>query len=285
MRARTKRSGRWLAARLGGVDRYWSIRHVPVRARAWAAYRANRSHYRFVDEVELSCTRRSDTVFVFGSGASLNDLTPEEIAHIEEHDTLGFNWFVRQRFVRCDYHLIRGIPDTDLDPRIWRPQLDEYFDLVRSNPRFADTVFLVQAGFRATNGNRAIGHRLLPESNPLFLWRTNVERREPGRSFAEGLTHGRSTLQEAVNFAFVLGWKRIVLVGVDLYDRRYFWLPPDEARSVDSKRDADVEDLHSASGLVAELGHWRASMAEREVVLSVYNPRSLLASVLPTYER
>ena len=31
--------------------------------------------------------------------------------------------------------------DTDLDPAIWRPQFAEYFELIRSNPRFdrADT--------------------------------------------------------------------------------------------------------------------------------------------------
>ena len=201
------------------------------------------------------------------------------------HDTLGFNWWVHQRFVRTDYHLIRGIPDTDLDPAVWRPQLEEYFRLIRENPRFADTVLLVHSGFRAINGNRAIGYGYLPTRNPVFLWRTRIRLGPPSRSFAEGLVHGQSTIQEAVNFAYLLGWRRIVLVGVDLYDRRYFWLPPDETRSVDARRGATAAEPHvqGAMGLVETLAEWHDWLRDRGVELLVYNPRSLLSGTLPVY--
>jgi hypothetical protein len=241
-----------------------------------------RRRYRLLTESELRSTRRGETVFVFGSGASLNAITPEEWEHIAAHDTFGFNWFVREDFVRCDYHLIRGIPDSDFDPGVWRPQLDEYFRLARTNPHFAKTVFLVQAGLRATNGNRAIGSGLLPPANPVFLWRT-ADRDAPGMSFADGLAHGSSTLHEAVNAAFLMGWKRIVLVGVDLYDRRYFWLPPDRARSVDEARGATVDDVHSTDAVVRHLGDWRTIFAQHGVELLVYRESSLLSAALDVY--
>lgn len=264
---------------------YWSSRSFPARVRPWLAARRSLGTYRGLDEPALRATRRSDTVFVFGSGASLNDLRPDELAAISRYDTLGFNWFVHQDFVRCDYHLIRGIPDTDLDTKVWRPQVEEYCRLIRESPRFRDTVFLVQTGFRATNGNRIVGLRLLPEGARIFLWRTNTRAVEPGGTFADGLTHGHSTLQECINFAFLLGWREIVLVGVDLYDRRYFWLPEDEARSVDVRRRAAAGDSHSraGSGMVVALGAWRRWLEARGVQLSVYNPRSLLAAELPVF--
>jgi len=264
---------------------YWWGRSFPARVRPWRAARRSLGVYRVLDEPALRATRRSDTVFVFGSGASLNDLRPDELTEIARHDTLGFNWFVHQDFLRCDYHLVRGIPDTDLDPAVWRPQVEEYCRLIRESPRFHDTVFLVQTGFRATNGNRVVGLRLLPEGARIFLWRTNTRAVEPGETFADGLTHGHSTLQECINFAFLLGWREIVLVGVDLYDRRYFWLPGDEARSVDVRRGAAAGDPHhrAASGMVATLGAWRRWLERRGVRLSVYNPRSLLAAELPVF--
>src|SRR5689334_18683341 len=120
-----------------------AARLFPLRVGPWRRFLAARRGYRFVDDDALRSTRRSDTVFVLGSGASLNEIPQHEWEAIAEHDTLGFNWFVHQQFVRCDYHLIRGIPDTDLDPAVWRPQLEQYFALIRSNPRFARTTFLV----------------------------------------------------------------------------------------------------------------------------------------------
>jgi|SRR5579884_837555 len=261
------------------------LRAARLRVAPWMRSLVGRRVYHMLDEEELSATRRSDTLFVLGSGASLNDISDREWRLMERHDTLGFNWFVHQEFVRCDYHLIRGIPDTDRDPAVWRPQLAEYFELLRTNPRFAGTVYLVHGGFRAINGNRAIGYRYLPEGSRVFRWRSNRLRSLPSTSFRQGLVHGESTLQECVNFGFLLGWRHIVLVGVDLYDRRYFWLRPDEVRSVDRARGAGADQAHAraASGMVEALGVWRAWLESRGVQLLVHNPRSLLAGTLPVY--
>lgn len=261
-----------------------AVRLFPVRVGPWIRSVANRPRYHFVDETELRARRRSDTVFIFGSGSSLNDLSANEWEEIAHHDTFGFNWFVHERFVRCDFHLIRGIPDTDLDPKVWRPQLAEYFRLIRTNPFFAETAFLVHSGFRAINGNRTIGYRSLPTESPVFRWRTNVRDELPSDSFRKGLVHGHSTLQECINAAYLLGWRRIILAGVDLYDRRYFWLAPNEARSVDVRRGAVPTDSHARaeSGMIETLGSWHRWLAAEGVDLRVLNARSRLARVLPT---
>ena len=150
---------------------------------------------------------------------------------------------------------------------------------------YKDTVFLVQTGFRAVNGNRAIGLRLLPDTNRVYLWRTLARERDPSPSLELGLSHSHSTLDECVNFAFLLGWKVIVLVGVDLYDRRYFWLEADETRSVDMRRGASFDQEHhrANSGMIENLGRWARMFEERGGKLFVYNPRSLLAATLPVY--
>jgi len=262
------------------------LRVAPLRLGPWLRSLSATGAYELLSEAELRATRRSETVFIFGSGSSLNDVSPQGWQAIGRHDTLGFNWFVHETFVRCDYHLIRGIPDDDLDEAVWRPQLEEYFAALRANPRFADTIFLVHGGFRAINGNRAIGLRYLPGGSRIFRWRSNKLVATPTMSFAEGLAHGESTLMECVNFASLLGWRRIVLAGVDLYDRRYFWLAGEETRSIDTGRGATAADRHARaeSGMIDTLRAWRSWLGDRDVELFVYDRRSLLAGPLPVYE-
>jgi hypothetical protein len=47
-------------------------------AAAWVRDRRGRRAYKTLSENELRAARRSDTAFVFGSGRSLVDVTPEE---------------------------------------------------------------------------------------------------------------------------------------------------------------------------------------------------------------
>src|SRR5207249_922467 len=116
--------------------------------------------YRLLDENELRLTRKSDTVFIFGSGASLHSITEAEWREFERHDTIGFNRFARGRFVRCDYHLIREIAPVRGDPRSSKAQFQEYFDTLRENPMFRNAILLMQTGWRAHNPNHALGLRL-----------------------------------------------------------------------------------------------------------------------------
>jgi hypothetical protein len=254
----------------------------PVRFEAWAGAQRKLRRYRLLSEHELRATRRSDTVFVFGSGHSLNAITAEEWHAIAEHDTFGFNWFVHQKYVRCDYHLVREIGPTDLDPTLWRQYLYDYFDRLRSNPCFADSVLLIQRGFRATNGNRALWLELIPPHQKIFRWKS-IDDLAPSDSFAKGLSHGHGTLSQCVNFAVLMGWRNIVLTGVDLYDRRYFWLGADQPRPDDPK----IDTVHATAlaGIVESIGSWSAELRPRGVSLYTYNPRSLLNTVLPVWTR
>jgi hypothetical protein len=247
----------------------------------WARFKRRVGEYNVIDERELRATRKSDTLFIFGSGMSLNALTDAECREFERHDVMGFNRFPRQRFVRCDYHLIREVAPVRGDERSLWVQLEEYADYLRGNQLFRDAVLLVQTGVRALNGNQMIGLRLLPKTNRVFLWRTLLNRRQPSGSFSEGLTHALGTLYECVDFGFIMGWKRIVLVGVDLYDRRNFWMTREEASS------PAAAELHTTArdGMIELMAQWKAIFEKQGVQLYVYNPKSLLADCLPVWPR
>lgn len=242
--------------------------------------------YNRLTVADLMVKRRAKTVFVFGSGASLNAIPPAEWARMEAFDTFGFSWFVYQRFVRMDFALLRELA-IHPDARIVRTLAAHYGEVFSANRRFQDTVLLVQGGWRAIAGNYVLGLRSLRPGAPVFRFDTAGRGcLPPSESLDTGLVHGPGTLTDAINAAYLLGWERIVLVGVDLYDRRYFWLPPDVGDVLsENVRGGTVSDEHNTvrNGIIALLGDWRSIMGAKGVSLEVYNPRSLLAEVLPVF--
>lgn len=258
--------------------------------------RLHRSSYVSLDEQALQASRKSDTVYVFGSGYSLNEITPAQWQTIAQHDTFGFNMSIHQRWVRMDYHLLRG--GVEGSPVKWRLYAEDFCRTIEANPKFQDTILLLQGDYYGQFGNQLVGYRLLRPGARVFRFRTAREDGLPTHSFRDGLRHMAGTLTDAINAAILTGWQNIVLLGVDLYDSRYFWLQPDEVLDLDpvtgllrvastNLRGLSAGDPHSttANGIVRTLGEWREHLArEHGVSLSVANPRSLLAAVMPVHD-
>lgn len=232
--------------------------------------------YRTLSEDELKATRTSDTAFIFGCGYSINDITPDEWQAIARHNTVSFNDFPRQRFVRADYHVVGEIY-----------YLEEFAERVRTNPLYERTIFALQGGWRGYRGNQLVGHGLLAPQVRIFRY-TRIARGlavPPSRSFARGIVHGLGSIVGVTNFAYLMGWRTIVLAGIDLYDRRYFWLGPHETLPYDRPGFTHKSKFIQADAIVDQLGQWREILAAEGIELAVFNPRSLLARVLPVYDR
>jgi hypothetical protein len=252
-----------------------------------------RRRYRLLTESQLIGTRRSDTVFVFGSGASLNEIPPGGWAHFAAHDTFGFTAFIYQKWVRVDYHLIRGGIEGSL---VWRAYAEDFCGSLNQNPHFQDTVLILQGEYFAMFANQVLGYKMIRPGTRIFRYRTARGEGLPTRSFAAGIRHNAGTLCDSVNVAACMGWKRIVLVGVDMYDTRYYWLPADTTFGVDEKglmvpvqvnhRGNRFDAPHNtvSNGMVETMAAWRDHLErEQGIQLTVFNPRSLLADVMPVY--
>ncbi len=264
---------------------------------AWLRSTLNRRHYRILSPKQAMAARRSDTVFVFGSGYSLNDLTAHDWSRIEQHDIFGFSGFVHQRWVRVDFHLVRGWMETREGAFLWREHTPAYASLLNSNPHFRDSILLLQHEYLGQLSNQLVGYRLLRPGTSIVDYSTAREPGLPTRSFRDGLRHASGTLSDIVNAAYLLGWRKIVLTGVDLYDSRYFWLPPDKTLAIarvtgqfetaeHTNRGIRFDAVHNTArtGIVAEMGRWARDLEREGVWLGVYNPRSLLAEVMPVYD-
>jgi hypothetical protein len=265
---------------LRGLHREGALRFLRPRYLSRLAYlyvldRVRRRRYRTLGLDELLAARTSDTAFVFGSGRSLVDIVPEEWRRIEACNTISLREFPRQQWVRADFHLTS---EVDF--------LEDYARRLRENPLYANTVHGVQEGFRAERGNELLGKALLPAGTRVFRFR-RIRRRgpigPPSRSLGDGLVHGASSIFDAVNFAYLMGFRRIVLAGVDLYNKEYFWLSPGETRAYEKPGISAERPFAAAHPIVGNLGEWRAALAAEDVELLVYDPRSLAAETLPVF--
>ena len=84
---------------IGWLRRFgWFCATAPDCLTAVLMNARGRRRYRELSESELRATRTSDTVFIFGSGASLKDLTVDEWSAIAaEANTISFREFRASR--------------------------------------------------------------------------------------------------------------------------------------------------------------------------------------------
>jgi hypothetical protein len=198
----------------------------------------------------------------------------QEWERIARCDVISLREFPRQRWVPARFHITGEIDFVE-----------EYAQRVRDNPLYDGAVHIVQEGWLAVAANELVGRRLLPANRPLFRFRrrSRSHYEAPGRSFRDGIVHGWNSITDAVNIAYLLGYRRIVLAGVDLYNKEYFWLEPGETRTYEKEGIVAGQPFTSHEQTIDLMARWRAELMRDGVSLEVYNPRSLLAGPLPVF--
>jgi hypothetical protein len=252
---------------------------------------------------DVLARKKSDTVFVFGSGRSILNVTDEEWIKIGIHDTIGFSGSFQQDWVNLDYLLLRGwvetvTPDKNSIVDVARDFIGKYDEHYKRN-RLSGTKLIVQEDYSASfcGALFALGFMERHAKDGYFGFTTYRFSKSPSLCFEWGLSHGKGTLCDAINFAYLGGWKNIVLLGVDLYDSGHFFLPKGMNEIWDSKekrlvlsaqswRGLSVGDTHNTArnGVVDLVGEWATLFNKRSgVSIWTYNPLSLMQEKLPVY--
>lgn len=212
---------------------------VGRREASLAAEAAQRASIPLLDGGVFRGRKRSDTVFVLGSGSSINRIGAERWQGMAAHDTIALNFWPIHPFVPT-YYLFESVPPASDDPTFslaMFPLLLELF--ARRAEDYAGTPKVISNLARV--GDQLALH--LPEA-----WRVNlfwcpmppVVARTPHELgyclryldaqgvFAtsgplEALFKYGSNLVMCLSLAIRLGYRRIVLCGVDLSDQAYFY--------------------------------------------------------------
>lgn len=234
-----------------------------------------------------SLHNKKNIVFIMGSGYSINDISAEEWNILRNKgDIIAFNYFHKGEFIPIDYHIVRemGHFHTVL---CGRNILESYTNCMFNNPCYKNTRYFVLYDKKSRAAMWAVFFLKLFRKKKVCFYK-NIDDRTLILSPSEDINaipHCRATIFDAVNIGYLLGYKKIVLIGVDLYDRRYFWLKRNETRIGDLKRGTTYADIHNtANTTIKAMLVWKKYLRPKKIEIYVYNPRSLLSSILPIYK-
>jgi hypothetical protein len=269
-----------------------------------------------ISDARLAQHKTSDTVFILGSGDSINDITDRQWAHIDQHDSIGLNRWPIHDFVPTYYVFEHHLnpKQTQFNRKHW-----EMIDSVEADYRDIPVII---------KDTSAIRDRLEPGDLPEWLrgelivsadssfpqvvsWDSPAEQNETllryldyKGYFDEGnfrlLYRKRSSISYLLHLCTLLGYETIVLCGVDLTDSGYFFDTAEYKRNETPipwrpfRRDEDTSDIDTHKVNDPELGELTLEkvlysmddiiLKSRGISLYVESKRSKLHPTIPLYE-
>ena len=193
---------------------------MPVTLWHWLK---NRRKYTVLDFDDIRRDiKRSDTVFILGTGESINEIPEKKWKYIAEHDSAGLNWWPLHSFIPTYYYSEY-------------PHRREHFTFMqkilaeRLSSEYTDTLFFLSL-------NRAVRRGIHPKTVPaLFPENTKIcfyqytkpakfnPENPPSRDSLRNNLFYRGSLTAVLDLMNRIGYKRIILLGVDLKQHIYFY--------------------------------------------------------------
>lgn len=255
-----------------------------------------------LDSVELSKrleNKSRDCFYVLGSGSSVESLTREDFESISRGVSVGINAWAIHDFVP-DMYSFEPVPFRDSDHFQTMDLLDrqEVADKVRAilflKPRTPVESEQLERVPNALTDRVMLYGRFQPftrrEENLVADFR--IVRLLRARNKSILLDSGASIIRMAF-LAAILGYRRIVFVGVDLNHTEYFWEKNEVylknrglshfASGQTGESHETLSNINRAFGVMNMVKAMKKYFGTEGVELEVANPQSLLAEILPVH--
>ncbi len=196
------------------------FQYVSLRERALNYLKTRGMIYKALNLSTVIKYKKSNTIFILGSGPSINTITSEQWREIARHDSIGFNWWLLHDFVPTFYHCEYNR----------KPFVVEYLmqALEKKKERYKNTIFFISSRAR----KRGMHPRFIPRmfsDNPIccFYKYPRLIRVKSDRPFKKEDFKGRFQYRGSLNLmlylAYRMQYKNIVLLGVDLKTAQTFY--------------------------------------------------------------
>lgn len=178
---------------------------------------------------EILRYKKSDTIFILGSGPSINDISEQQWNVIGKHDSIGFNWWLAHDFVPGFY--------------MFQSAREGMLNILRDkHQQYEKVPFLIRGSLFASGRFDFTDPRLnLLKNNPVYFVNeypiSSTCAIDPVLliRYVEALgymTYGtvasfipkwRGTLGLLISLSWQMGYKNIVLCGMDMHKSDHFW--------------------------------------------------------------
>ncbi len=175
----------------------------------------------------LKGTRKTNTVIFYGTGYSINDITREDYEILKQYDSMSLNWFMWHDFIVPRFYY-RGENSGRIFAQKWAKLFDEKKEM------YKDTIFLTKPGKGQDLKNVGVKKAYVLDFHPSFSKRMvkTVGSKAAYEASLRGFRimkdklyfFGRSTVCPLLVLLYQMGYKEIILYGIDLSDKRYFWI-------------------------------------------------------------
>ena len=201
------------------------IRHKILNKRI-KQYIVNRN-YIPIEDSPVSKLKKSNKLFILGSGSSINELTDEDWQHIEKHDSIGFNFWVVHEHTPT-YYMFEYFGDDERD-KVFHKLIEKRREQYKNVP------LICQAQHYVLNGcvPPSFDGYMMYYVNPIILRLRSkfvlrlylLMKKNILSSQLIRLTpiHYRASLSLAIWLGILWGYEEIVLLGMDLKHSGYFW--------------------------------------------------------------
>jgi hypothetical protein len=246
-----------------------------------------------IDLKVIKQKKSSDTLFICGTGQSINNLSESDWELISQHDSVGINNFCLKKIPTTFYSLELEMQDCEIHLERWERNARV---ILNHTDVFSNTLFLVRPYSTQSQIIKDLLHYL---SQRKFMWH-RVDYL-PGRNVAElvkylkfykliGFSRSKfyfpsrgSSLSWILFLAHKLKYKNIILVGIDLHGK-HFW--QDDRPLIDSK--ICFSNIHETQTQISGFSVSKIIDCYKKTILKdaqifVATKYSLLSDSLPIY--
>ena len=231
--------------------------------------------FKKLNQLNLLSYKKSDTLFVLGSGASINTLTEQQWQEIKKSDSIGFNFWCIHDFVPNMY-----VFET---PRDKQTALNLFQNFEKKKKHYQNVPSILK-DIRTTNLENffSISNELAKQIYIAFDIEMSIER---GKHFekilricnylskflfkkgkARLLFKRRASLSLITHLGYLMGYKKIVLCGVDLNNSKYFY---EEKRAYYENKGINVPNSGQTGGVHSTIDPEHNEITIDQVLLAV----------------
>ena len=194
--------------------------YVTVVDKIKNSFKTRKSKINIIDIEQAEKFRTSDTIFLLASGPSMLDITREQWEYINKHDSFGFNYAFLLDHVPTFFHqwMGKGTVGKTLFKRAFSSRREKYHD----------TVWLIFSNAHKRGQNPRYMPEFFPSDPTCWIYeypkKINIYEDRPFNhdDFKDSIFY-RGTLSLVLEIIYRLGYKNIVLMGVDLGGQKYFY--------------------------------------------------------------
>ncbi|APD05864.1 hypothetical protein UJ101_00312 [Flavobacteriaceae bacterium UJ101] len=207
---------------------YFLKRDIPSY---FARKELNNSEWPNIKTLDYSKYKKSDTVFIVGSGTSINDISEEQWKHINKHDIICLNQsFMNKNFkptiAFLEFAKMKEI--REIAYKNWKndaiyqniPQIFSYLNIkahILDKEEFSNFEYLKDYYCQVPYFHSIPNKRILFDL---------IKFREKSKIFPlnnETLIHHLGSINKILNFCYLEGYKEIICLGLDMNNSRYFY--------------------------------------------------------------